>query len=1256
MKRSLFAGALLAVSVLALHAGPAAADDCAALGGVFDSALNECQLSQTAVRAGAFTVGTPGAPVTLRILATGRIVVPEVATVQNSLTLTIHGGLVIENGGAIVGDAAAATGIAAKLAVSASGDIVLRTGLTGAAITANGPATVCGAGGSAGSVTLLSTRGNVTLEPASEVTANSRCPAGDISVRAEIGHVTVGGFVESITGGAGTRGGPVTVVAGGSLTIQRTGQVRSAGVDAGANLVHLESGGDTVITGLTESTGGARFIGANLCATAERPQATGCVEVWSGGKVTVDSVTGLGFVRARSGAVAGAGTVGVCCPWIDIFANGDITVIGQSPASGLLFSVDADQVATNGFAGHITVKSLRGKVTASGRAFTGKAISANGGVGGKIVIQAGGPVDYPPGVDHPADPGSNIDLNDAIVLAVGDADPTLANTGGLIAIRSFNGEVTGGGRVDPVTGTRVATGDIFDGFLQAGGSGTVRLDTQFCGGLKYVGVIEPATALPLPVECGGRPTVPEAVQAALLPRPTVSLADGRFPAGAFDKPGYEATARVLGVDGLPIPGATLDFSYQDADGNPVATPTAVGVYIVTASFAGNAQYKRASTVAKLILHEPGAVTAPRFTFSGAVQTYTGTPQGVGVATDPVVSPVDCTYDGSPAQPIAAGTYAVACTFPGSVSFAPATGTTTFTIEKATPTVTAVGGTVVYDGNPHGAGTATGVQGEALAPVALTVTAADGTTGAVPPRDTGTYTLVARFAGGANYVAAESAPATLTITPAPAVLTLAPQRLPFTGTAQAAVATATGVRGENLASFVTFEYRTAGGVAVAAPVEPGVYTVFATLEHPNHQAVTATSTLEIFRRQAPRIVLAGTGVFDFDGGAHLVTGNALGVNGEVLAPPLLITYTDAAGAPVAAPILPGRYTVTASFAGNADFDPATVTDILSIVVRGAAENCILVDFREVTLFRDRMVLTSSDPTIRANHGLAGGFDAHAWPFAPGGGKERTTSRGTEHRIYGFAASQRGVLVPNADTGAAYAVTEDPEIPGAFYIDLGGPARVIVCPSQLQTNLLERGAQPTEGNLPGTGTLRDDQKNVPGIMLTHNTDRLGIPSPIRDELRALGTPLVDDRGQEASHGIVHYIGVQQWGAGQGPFREFVDVEIQFLADNPADRVAHFKVGFHTVAHGSFQGFLNCDYLDHGPGNDGVRFHNRWDSSGGHDVGFACGDGERRENQLLRADYDLGLNAAQLLSTVEGGDDTLRIFFGEIRPENDHDDGGN
>ena len=74
--------------------------------------------------------------------------------------------------------------------------------------------------------------------------------------------------------------------------------------------------------------------------------------------------------------------------WIDIFAKGNIKIIGDT--TGIVYAVHANQShVTNSNGGIVTVKSTDGSVTTSGLAVQANA-TKGGSHGGKITIHAGG--------------------------------------------------------------------------------------------------------------------------------------------------------------------------------------------------------------------------------------------------------------------------------------------------------------------------------------------------------------------------------------------------------------------------------------------------------------------------------------------------------------------------------------------------------------------------------------------------------------------------------------------------------------------------------------------------------------------------------------------------------------------------------------------------------------------------------------------------------------------------------------------------
>jgi Bacterial Ig-like domain (group 3)/Right handed beta helix region len=125
-------------------------------------------------------------------------------------------------------------------------------------------------------------------------------------------------------------------------------------------------------------------------------------------------------------------------------------------------------------------------------------------------------------------------------------------------------------------------------------------------------------------------------------------------------------------------------------------------------------------------------------------------------------------------------YTISYSYTGDGTFASTSTSGTLTVSKATPTVRASDAGGKFTGSPFpGAATITGINGtassslEGVTPV-LTYyagTAATGTPLGGAPSQGGTYTVVASFAGSADYKPVQSAPVTFTIQPAVASVTL-----------------------------------------------------------------------------------------------------------------------------------------------------------------------------------------------------------------------------------------------------------------------------------------------------------------------------------------------------------------------------------------------------------------------------------------------------------------------------------------------------
>ena len=229
----------------------------------------------------------------------------------------------------------------------------------------------------------------------------------------------------------------------------------------------------------------------------------------------------------------------------------------------------------------------------------------------------------------------------------------------------------------------------------------------------------------------------------------------------------------------------------------------------------------------------------------------------------------CTVNASTVTVTAAGSCTITATQPGDNNYAAAPAVPqTFAIAKATPSIQATGATVVYDGNPHPAtGTATGVGGAALGPVTLTYTPGD----ANAPVNAGSYSAVASIAESANYNAATSAPATITINKADATVSVSGYTGVYDGNSHGATGTATGVKGEDLSAHLNLGdpfTNVPGGTAHWTFAGDG-----------NYNGTAGDVSITISKADATVTVTGYTGVYD--GAAHGATGSATGVLTEDL---------------------------------------------------------------------------------------------------------------------------------------------------------------------------------------------------------------------------------------------------------------------------------------------------------------------------------------------------------------------------------------
>jgi hypothetical protein len=682
--------------------------------------------------------------------------------------------------------------------------------------------------------------------------------------------------------------------------------------------------------------------------------------------------------------------------------------------------------------------------------------------------------------------------------------------------------VTGAALIDPLTGLPYPCLELA-GTINSGGIGQTELIVTLCDGWLYNGVTVPLARTSAPT-CGGTPTPPPDV--VIPKKPTITIFGGTYVYDALERPAtgdqtngaFTTTAghrvavvppKAYGAGGtaeplLPLPTVT----YVDANNQPVTVPIAVGSYIATAYFPGNATYS------PLIISAPITIlsqvrSTPAVTVTGGIFRYDGQPHpATGVTTmdassrAAIITPATVVYYNCPFNPAAGWNPATdaACTttppinttttkvsnvtpadgipvlayFPGNTMYAPAYAEARIAIWAPRPSVTTTTGfTVPYDGLPH---PSTPTTRDATDNVNFPITPGltvvsytfNGASSGVP-LNAGAYPVQAVFPGD-NVHSGSTGTNTIIITPLTATIAMTAAAAACDSQPHGATGTVRSASGALLGTPAFMYSDAAGNVLPAPPTAAGVYTVLATLPPGlalNYRANPATVSTTLTITVQTATIRATGGTFVFDGAAHPASVTVTGAGLPAGTQPV-ITYTRN-GVVTGTPTAVGVYTATASLPASVacvTATPATTTITITAPPAPAPEEaCLVVDLREITYFKNSSVITSSDSSVRSKNGLSGGFKPSLWPYSATGGSDTTGSRGTLFRIYGFKATEVGVGIPDLDVpGKTYPVKEDTQIPGPgrFYVELnepggpvgGHPARVFICPSQLQANVIDQ----------------------------------------------------------------------------------------------------------------------------------------------------------------------------------------------------------
>jgi hypothetical protein len=372
--------------------------------------------------------------------------------------------------------------------------------------------------------------------------------------------------------------------------------------------------------------------------------------------------------------------------------------------------------------------------------------------------------------------------------------------------------------------------------------------------------------------------------------PNVAVVDG---GGVYNGQPFPASATVNGAASLEGVAPTLSYyAGTGTGGAPLAgAPRAPGIYTVVAFFAGSTDYLSASAQATFTIAKAApavSVSDAGGTFNGSVFPATVTVAGVvpGVDSTPAasiegVTPTVTYYAGSSASgtallgaPTNAGTYTALAAFAGSADYTNASNQTTFTITKAEPTVSVSDAGGTFNGQPFPAtatvaGVVPGVDKTPTASLEGVIptlshyvgSSVSGTPLAGAPLGAGTYTVLAVFAGSADYSSA-SAQTTFTISQATPTVSVSDAGGTFNGQPFPATATVAGVVPgvdnrpaaslEGVTPTVTYYTGTytlanlpATGGSSTAPSAAGSYTVVAAFAgSTDYKAVSSLTTFDV----------------------------------------------------------------------------------------------------------------------------------------------------------------------------------------------------------------------------------------------------------------------------------------------------------------------------------------------------------------------------------------------------------------------------
>jgi hypothetical protein len=281
----------------------------------------------------------------------------------------------------------------------------------------------------------------------------------------------------------------------------------------------------------------------------------------------------------------------------------------------------------------------------------------------------------------------------------------------------------------------------------------------------------------------------------------------------------------------------------------------------------------------------------------------------------------------------AGGHSLLATYATQGNFAGSSGTGTFTVNQAVPTLVLSGGSFTFDNHTHAASaTATGVTNQTVSGSFSFTYNAQGTAPTLP----GTYSVVATFTSTDTNYENGTATGTLTITPAPTATGITAPAVTY-GTHGSVTIAVTDTAAIPVTPSGSVLLSVDGGAPVSGTLNAqglatfdvgalnaGSHSLSASFAaQGNFSASGATASL-VINQAAPTVSVTG-GTFTYDGATHGATASATGAFGESLTPVSIGYNTSDASVPVNA----GSYIATASYAGNTNYQAVSSAAAITI---------------------------------------------------------------------------------------------------------------------------------------------------------------------------------------------------------------------------------------------------------------------------------------------------------------------------------------